>query len=104
MTNENKKEFKTKIAHKIILRPLVTEKMAIEASKNKYGFLVNRTATKNQIKQAVEEIYKVKPVSVNTVNVQGKMIYRGRNSGKRTDMKKAIVTLASGQTITHEGV
>ncbi len=104
MTNENKKELKTKIAYKILLRPLVTEKMAIEAGENKYGFLVNRQATKNQVKQAVEEIYKVKPVSVNTINVQGKIVRRGRNSGKRSDVKKAIVTLASGQTITHEGV
>ena len=104
MTTENKKGTNTKIAFKVILRPLVTEKMAIEASKNKYGFLVSRQATKNQVKKAVEEIYKVKPISVNMINVQGKMIYRGRNSGKRSDMKKAIVTLASGQTIVHEGV
>ncbi|MDO9509678.1 MAG: 50S ribosomal protein L23 [Candidatus Magasanikbacteria bacterium] len=104
MTNENKKELKTKIAHKIILRPLITEKMAIEAAKNKYGFLVNRTATKKEVMRAMEEIYKVKPVKVNTINVQGKTVRRGKTSGKRSDVKKAIVTLASGQTITHEGV
>jgi len=104
MTNENKKIIKVRIAPKIILRPLVTEKMAIEAAKNKYGFLVNRTATKSQVKRAIEEIYKVKPVSINIMNVQGKMVYRGRQTGKRSDIKKAIVTLASGQTITHEGV
>jgi len=104
MTNENKKIIKVRIAPKIILRPLVTEKMAIEAAENKYGFLVNRTATKSQVKRAIEEIYKVKPVSINIMNVQGKMVYRGRQTGKRSDIKKAIVTLASGQTITHEGV
>lgn len=104
MTTENKKENKTKKAYKIVLRPLVTEKMAIEASKNKYGFLVNRIATKKDIKEAIEEIYKVKPVAVNVVNVQGKVVYRGRVAGKRSDYKKAIVTLASGQTITQEGV
>lgn len=104
MTNENKKEIKIGIAHKVILRPLVTEKMAIEAGKNKYGFLVNRKATKDQVKKAVEEVYKVKPVRVNIINVQGKLIRRGRQIGKRGDIKKAIVTLASGQTITHEGV
>lgn len=104
MTSEIKKENKTKRAYKIVLRPLVTEKMAIEAGKNKYGFLVSRTATKKDIKNAVEEIYKVKPVAINVANIQGKFVYRGRVAGKRSDFKKAIVTLASGQTITHEGV
>jgi large subunit ribosomal protein L23 len=104
MTNENKKEIKTKIAPKVILRPVITEKMAIEASKNKYGFFVSRNATKGQIKKAIEEIYKVKPVNVNILNLEGKKVYRGRTVGKRVDTKKAIVTLASGQTITHEGV
>lgn len=104
MTSEIKKENKTKKAYKIILRPLVTEKMAIEAGKNKYGFLVNRTATKKDVKEAVEEIYNVKPVAVNMINVQGKFVSRGRITGKRNDYKKAVVTLVSGQTITHEGV
>jgi large subunit ribosomal protein L23 len=100
MTSENK-NYK---AHKIIIRPWVTEKMAVQASVNKYGFLVNPKATKKEIKDAIEEIYKVKPVAINISNVQGKMIYRGRAAGKRSDYKKAIVTLASGQTIAQEGV
>ena len=54
--------------------------------------------------EAVEEIYNVKPTAVHTINVQGKFVSRGRVLGKRGDFKKAIVTLASGQTITHEGV
>lgn len=104
MTQENKKT-KAKIAHKTIVRPLVTEKMASEAAKNKYGFLVNRQATKKEIKQAVEELYKVKPIAVNVVNMQGKTVKRGRIAGKRSDFKKAIVTIAPGQSITvHEGV
>lgn len=105
MTQENKKTTKAKIAHKIIVRPLVTEKMAREAEKNKYGFLVNRQATKKQIKEAVEELYKVKPIAVNVINMQGKTVKRGRIAGKRSDFKKAIVTIISGQSITvHEGV
>lgn len=102
MSDETKN--KTKKAYKVIIRPLITEKMAIEASKNKYGFLVNRNATKKDIKEAVEEVYNVKPVAIHITNMPGKFVSRGRVLGKRSDFKKAIVTLASGQTITHEGV
>lgn len=94
-----------KIDSKILLRALVTEKSAIKQSENKYSFIVANDANKAVIKKAVEEVYKVKPVSVNVINVQGKAMRFGQHSGKRSDFKKAVVTLPKGKTIViHEGV
>lgn len=93
------------IAFKILVKPLVTEKSAVAESANKYSFVVARTANKNQIKTAVKEIYGVTPVSVNVVNVEGREVRFGRSMGRRSDYKKAIVTLPSGKTIDmHSGV
>ncbi|PIT88695.1 MAG: 50S ribosomal protein L23 [Candidatus Magasanikbacteria bacterium CG10_big_fil_rev_8_21_14_0_10_36_32] len=93
------------LAEKIIIKPLVTEKTAVMESLNKYGFIVSRQATKEQIKRAVNELYGIKPIAVNMVNVQGKSVRFGRNNGRRSDYKKALVTLPIGKTITiHEGV
>lgn len=98
-------EKKNVFVDKILVKPLVTEKAAVSQSLNKYSFLVSRSANKNQIKQAVKEKYGVKPVAVNVVNVQGKSMRFGRAAGCRSDYRKAVVTLAKGQTITiHEGV
>ncbi len=66
------------LAEKIIIKPLVTEKTAVMESLNKYGFIVSRKATKEQVKRAVDELYGVKPVAVNMINVQGK---NGRKPG-----------------------
>jgi large subunit ribosomal protein L23 len=94
-----------KIISSVILRALVTEKSAVKQSENKYIFVVANSANKAVIKKAIEEIYKVKPVSVNIINVQGKAMRFGNHSGKRSDFKKAIVTLPKGKTIViHEGV
>ena len=93
------------IAYKILVRPLVTEKSAIAESMNKYSFVVQKDANKNQIMQAVLELYGVKPVSVNMINVDGRRVRFGRSIGRRSDYKKAIVTLPQGKAITiHEGV
>ncbi len=93
------------IAYKILIRPLVTEKSAVMESYNKYSFIVSRGATKDQVKQAVAEAYGVRPTTVNMINVDGKNVRFGRGYGRRSDYKKAIITLASGQTIAiHEGV
>lgn len=88
----------------ILLKPIVTEKMTAQGEvMNRFGFIVDRKANKIQIKQAVEELYGVNVVSVNT------MIYAGKNksrytrtgiiSGRTKSFKKAIVTLAEGETI-----
>ena len=89
----------------VVVKPLVTEKAATMASANKYGFVVASHATKQSIKHAVESMYKVTVKNVNVVNVQGRVVRFGRNAGKRSDYKKAIVTLEKGQSIAvHEGV
>lgn len=94
-----------KIINNILVRALVTEKSAIKQSENKYSFIVVKNANKAVIKKAIEEVYKIKPLSVNVINVQGKAMRFGKHSGKRSDFKKAIVTLPKGKTIViHEGV
>ena len=88
----------------ILIRPLVTEKMTILGEKlNRYGFIVDRSANKIQIKSAVEEMYGVKVLDVNTVNYHGKRKSRftkaGLLSGRTNHFKKAIVTLAGEDKI-----
>ena len=92
-------------AFKILVKPLVTEKSAVAESKNKYSFVVVKSANKNQIKTTIEEVYGVKPTGVNVVNIEGRQVRFGRNMGRRNDYKKAIVTLPQGKTIDiHTGV
>ena len=83
----------------IIRRPVVTEKSTLASQHNQVTFRVHPDATKPEIRAAVEVLFKVKVKAVNTVNVRGKnKMFRGR-AGKRSDWKKAIVSLAEGQTI-----
>lgn len=92
-------------ASRVVIKPAVTEKAAIAESINKYTFIVTHEATKKQVKSAINEIYGVKPLSVNLINVEGKNVRFGRHSGRRSDYKKAVVTLPQGKTISvHEGV
>ena len=83
----------------IIKAPVITEKSQIAKSEGKYTFKVDPKATKLEIKDAIEKIFKVKVESVNTVNVHPKKKRVGRYSGMTNKYKKAIVTLADGQTI-----
>ncbi len=83
----------------IIERPVVTEKSTMGLEQNKVVFKVLKTATKPRIKQAVEGIFGVTVLGVNTLNTKGKSKrFRGQ-LGKRSDVKKAIVTLKEGDTI-----
>lgn len=83
----------------VIDRPIVTEKSTLAVDQNKVTFKVASTATKKDVKAAVEAIFNVKVTKVNTINTEGKMKkFRGRN-GQRSDVRKAIVTLAAGQSI-----
>lgn len=86
-------------ARDILIRPLITEKTTALMETGKYVFMVAPTANKVEIAKAVAEVFKVKVESVNTVNVMGKVKRMGRNLGKRSDYKKAIVKLAAGETI-----
>jgi len=88
----------------ILIKPLVTEKMNNLTEKlRKYGFIVDKRATKPQIKKAVESFYNVKVNSVNTILYGGKVKSRytksGVISGKTGSYKKAIVTLEEGESI-----
>ncbi len=86
-------------ARDILIRPIITEKATDLMKDNKYTFVVPLTANKIEIRQAVEQIFKVKVLDVNTIRVFGKMKRMGRHAGRRPDYKKAIVKLAPGQTI-----
>lgn len=93
-------------ARTIIKHPLVTEKgSALRGSQNKYLFRVDMRATKPQIRQAVQELFKVKVTAVTTQVVRGKVKRLGRYEGQRPDWKKATVTLVKGHKIElFEGV
>lgn len=81
------------VAEDIILAPVITEKSSDGIQEGKYTFKVNKKATKVDIKNAVEKLFEVKVLSVNTVTVKGKEKRVGRNVGKTSDWKKAIVTI-----------
>jgi large subunit ribosomal protein L23 len=88
----------------ILLRPLVTEKFTKLGEKlNQYGFVVERTANKIQIKKAVQDLYGVKVAEVNTMRYAGKVKSRftkgGVITGSKNAYKKAFVTLADGEKI-----
>ena len=82
-----------------ILAPVITEKATLLSEKNKVVFKVPLTATKDEVKEAVEKLFNVKVGSVNTIRHKGKSkFFRGR-PGQRSDTKKAIVTLLEGYSI-----
>ena len=83
----------------IILRPVVSEKSYNLLDENKYTFIVAPDANKTEIKIAVEEIFGVKVLSVNTANRQGKSRRTRYGMGKTVDTKRAIVTVAEGDRI-----
>ena len=83
----------------IILGPVITEKATNLAEQNKVVFKVRKTATKPEIKAAVEKLFDVKVESVNTLVRKGKVKRFKGTTGQQSDVKKAVVTLAEGQTI-----
>jgi len=85
----------------VILRPVVSEKSYASYDDNVYTFLVAPRANKSQIKQAVESIFSVRVIGVNTVNRKGKRKRNRRTGvwGKRASTKRAVVTLAAGDSI-----
>jgi large subunit ribosomal protein L23 len=93
-------------AHQIIKRPLITEKSNRQKEEgNQIGFVVDPKATKIEIRQAVEKLFKVKVRRVHTMNLVGKRKRMGRFLGWKSDWKKAIVTLKEGDRIEFfEGV
>ena len=92
------------IYHSIIRFPSITEKnTTLRTAQNKYVFEVKPTATKPQIKKAVEKLFSVKVLSVNTIVVKGKEKRQGRFAGYQPNWKKAIVKIQAGQTIAKFG-
>jgi large subunit ribosomal protein L23 len=85
---------------RIIVRPLITEKTtANQVNENQYTFEVTRDANKREIKNAVERLFSVHVRQVRTAQQRGKWRRRGVHIGKRPNWKKAVVTLAEGETI-----
>lgn len=86
--------------YSVIKKPHVTEKTALGSeTSNTVSLVVDRDANKIEIKKAVEELFKVGVTDVRTVNVAGKVKRVGRNIGKRSNWKKAYVTIKEGQSI-----
>ncbi len=83
----------------VIIRPVVSEKSYAGLERNTYTFLVDPRASKTEIKEAVQAIWGVRVVSVNTLRRKGKTRRRRFTVGKRPDQKRAIVTLAAGDSI-----
>lgn len=86
--------------HQIILAPVISEKATRVAEKrNQAVFKVLRNAEKSEIKEAVEKLFNVKVSGVRTLNVKGKTKRFGQSTGRRSDWKKAYVSLAEGQEL-----
>lgn len=77
----------------IILKPVITEKTSMDAAEGRYTFVVAKGSTKPEIRQAVEALFGVKVVAVNTLNYMGKTKRLGVHLGKRADWKKAVVKI-----------
>jgi large subunit ribosomal protein L23 len=86
-------------ARDILLRPVISEKSYRLADEGRYTFVVSPDANKTQIRQAVEEIFRVRVTGVNTLNRPGKRRRTRFGWGKRADTKRAIVSLAEGDRI-----
>jgi|ERR1700722_1086222 large subunit ribosomal protein L23 len=95
-------------ARDVIVSPRITEKSMADALLHQYTFVVHPQATKTQIRHAIEEIFHVNVLRVNTVNVRGKsrtFARKGvRTRGRQSDFKKAVVTIKTGQKIELGGV
>ncbi len=94
-----------KEAHHIIKKPMITEKSTRQKEANQIAFIVDPKASKIEIRQAVEKLFKVKVLAVQTMHMVGKRKRMGRFFGWKPDWKKAIVTLREGDRIEFfEGV
>ena len=83
----------------VIIRPIVSEKSYAGLEANRYTFLVHPDANKTEIKEAIQKIWNVRVLGVNTLNRKGKVKKQRYVTGRRSDEKRAVVTLAAGDTI-----
>jgi len=90
-------------ARQVIIRPIISEKSYGQVERNKYTFEVHPKATKPHVRMAVEEIFKVRVIGVNTMNMKPKPKRRGMYRGHTRRWKKAVVELAPGERIEFFG-
>ena len=94
----------SKAPQDIIIKPIITEKSSYDAAEGKYTFQVAKTATKTDVRKAVEQLFEVKVVSVNTVNYDGKKKRQRYVEGTTPAFKKAVVTIdTEGADVTYLG-
>jgi large subunit ribosomal protein L23 len=86
-------------AHKILIKPLITEKSSDMSALNQYTFEASVRTNKTEIKKAVYSLYDVNPIGIRILNKPGKLVRRGRSAGVTKKWKKAIVTLKPGDKI-----
>lgn len=92
-------------AYRVLIKPLVTEKVAEMNVVGKYAFMIDPSMNKVEVKKAIRSIYNVDPIKVNIANFRGKQVRFGRVQGKRKNWKKAVVTLKAGDSIeVYEGI
>lgn len=92
-------------AHRVLIKPLITEKATVLGGLNKYVFEIDPKMNKVEVKKAIRSIYNVDPTSINISNFSGKKVRYGKVKGQRRGWKKAIVTLRAGDKIeVYEGV
>ncbi len=95
----------TKLAYRVLLRPIISEKGTVLAEQNTYLFRVAPSASKPEIARAIYHVYGIKPSHVRVMNVLGKTRKSGRGQGRTQDWKKAVVVLPAGQKIkVYEGL
>ncbi|PIR38867.1 MAG: 50S ribosomal protein L23 [Alphaproteobacteria bacterium CG11_big_fil_rev_8_21_14_0_20_39_49] len=99
MSKADKKAKVTAGMYDAVVSPVITEKSQMGVEFNKVTFVVAAWATKPQVKAAVETLFETKVEKVNIINVKGKVKRFRGTIGKRSNVKKAVVTLAEGQTI-----
>ena len=97
--NKLRKNISNQRALSLIHKPIMTEKSTNLNQFNKYSFIVSKDSNTTEIKQAIEQVFKVKVEKINTLVVRGKLKAFKGSVGYKKDIKKAIVTLAEGNTI-----
>ncbi len=85
-----------KNAYDVILRPVITEKSMDGVADRQYTFIVEKSANKTEIRQAIESVFNVQVASVNTIKRLGKIKRQGQHEGRRPSTKKAVITLKEG--------
>ncbi|MGK2849152.1 MAG: 50S ribosomal protein L23 [Minisyncoccota bacterium] len=88
------------LATKLLVRPRITEKAYALNGYNQYVFVVDAFATKKTVKRAIEEVYAVQVVKVRMIHLPGKRLMVGKKAGTRSTVKKAIVSVMQGQSLT----